>query len=145
MTHAITPIVTLQNGQPVTTSANVAELFGKRHDHVLRDIDALLEAEPTIAPNFGAIEVAVKVGFGYRRSRAFNISRDGFTLLAMGFTGAKALHFKLAYITRFNEMERALHHAARSKAFGANVVREFQLDGLRLRALATEHGPRVVA
>ncbi|MCJ8507639.1 Rha family transcriptional regulator [Rhizobium lemnae] len=105
----------------------MAELFGKQHNHVLRAIDALITEAPACGLNFELtwIDQQMPRG-GTRRSRAFNISRDGFTLLAMGFTGTKALHFKLAYINRFNEMELALHHAARSKAFGQNVVRDQQ-------------------
>ena len=90
------PIVKLQSGKPVTTSKDVAAYFGKRHDHVIRDIEALISQEPAIAPNFGAIETDVKVGFGTRKSPAYQMDRDGFTLLAMGFTGPKALKFKMA-------------------------------------------------
>lgn len=113
---SIAPIVTLQNGQPVTNSRDVAEMFGKRHDHILRDIDILLAEAPSCAPNFGEalIDHQMPRG-GSRRSRAFNITRDGFTLLAMGFTGTKALQFKIAYINRFNEMGNALRTHARSR------------------------------
>lgn len=51
----------------------------------------MLTLDPSIASSFGCIELAVKIGFGTRKDRAFEMTRDGFTLLAMGFTGKKAL------------------------------------------------------
>jgi Rha family phage regulatory protein len=85
------------------TSRDVAAFFGKEHKHVLRDIEALISADASIASIFGPIEIATKVGFGTRMDRAYEMDRDGFSLLAMGFTGPKALKFKLAYIAAFNE------------------------------------------
>lgn len=80
----------------MATSKDVAAYFGKKHHTVLEAVDDLLSTEPSIARNFLAIEVDVKIGFGTRKDRAFEMTRDGFTLLAMGFTGKKALQFKLA-------------------------------------------------
>lgn len=78
-------------------SRDVAEYFGKRHDHVLRDIDTLLATEPACAPNFGETSAQVPMPRGgVRLERAFDMTRDGFTLLAMGFTGKRALEFKLS-------------------------------------------------
>lgn len=108
MTNETTPIVTIKNNAVVANSRDVAAYFGKHHHHVLRDIDALIEQAPAIASNFGSIEIDVKVGFGTRKDRAFDMTRDGFTLLAMGFTGKKALQFKLRYIEQFNAMEEEL-------------------------------------
>lgn len=91
----------------VVTSLDVAETFGKRHDHVIRDIENLLLGIP-------------KNGEGYfykgdytneqnkQKYPMYYMNRDGFTLLAMGYTGEKAMQFKLAYINQFNAMEKAL-------------------------------------
>jgi Rha family phage regulatory protein len=89
-----------------TTSQGVAVVFGKRHDHVLRQIRNLLQELPERhRPNFGdaSYEVAQTNG-GTASYACYRITRDGFTLLAMGFTGKKALGFKLAYIDAFNSM-----------------------------------------
>lgn len=114
MTKALSPvrngIVKLQDGQPKCNSRDLAAMFGKRHDHVLSDVDAILKAAPTAAPNFG--ECSYQAERGGRSYRAFNITKDGFVLLAMGFTGKEALRFKLAYIARFNEMEAALRKSS---------------------------------
>jgi Rha family phage regulatory protein len=104
------PVITIgKNEQITTTSLNVAEVFGKRHDHVLRDIDNLLSSLPSEwgVPNFGeGSKTNTQNGQSYRY---FNLTRDGFMLLVMGFTGEKALKLKLAYIEQFNAMETALH------------------------------------
>lgn len=108
----ILPMITEHEGRPVTTSRIVAEHFGKRHDNVLRDIESLrnaLKIEEVTAAfnelNFEPVRYQDEKG----ESRPmYLLTRDGFTLLAMGFTGQKALQFKVAYIQAFNRMERML-------------------------------------
>ena len=78
----------------MATSKDVAAYFGKTHHHVLDAIDTLLSEAASIPTNFRGIELDVKVGFGTRKDRAFEMTRDGFTLLAMGFTGKKAFRSK---------------------------------------------------
>lgn len=96
-------LVIMKDKQAVTSSLRVAETFGKRHDHVSRDIEHLRKD----LPNFGEMFVEANVPDSYGRDRkAYYLNRDGFTLLAMGFTGDKALQFKLQYIEAFNEMEQ---------------------------------------
>lgn len=98
-------LVEVNNEQVVTTSLVVAESFGKRHDHVLRDIRNLEKD----VPNFGEMFSETETPDSYGRSRkTYYINRDGFTLLAMGFTGKQALQFKLKYIAAFNAMEEEL-------------------------------------
>lgn len=97
--------VTLHGTQARTTSRAVAEAFGKRHDHVMRDIEALDCSPEFIAPNFGEIEY--KDGRG-RMNRAFEITKDGLMFLVMGYRGTKAAAIKEAFIERFNEMEARL-------------------------------------
>ena len=95
---------------PTVSSLQVAEIFGKRHDHVLRDIRQVLTQVPEIfiKSNFGVFEYPVRRGFGTEMVKAYLLSKDGFTLLTMGYTGEKAMKFKVAYINRFNEMEDQL-------------------------------------
>lgn len=89
-----------------TTSQQVAVAFGKRHDHVIRQIRKLISELPeTHRPNFGeASHDVLQPNGGTASYTCYRITRDGFTLLAMGFTGKKALGFKLAYIDAFNAM-----------------------------------------
>ncbi|SBV91708.1 phage regulatory protein/antirepressor Ant [uncultured Dysgonomonas sp.] len=94
-----------QNGAALTNSLLVAEKFGKRHDHVLRDIKNLIDS----TQNWGQLFVSTTYTDNSGKSNPMYImNRDGFTLLAMGFTGKKALEFKLQYIEAFNKMESAL-------------------------------------
>ncbi len=103
----ITPALVVIDGNITTTSLQVAEHFGKRHTHVLRAIENLLAEIPKgYQPNFGLIQIDVDLGMGRtRKAPAYRITRDGFTLLAMGFTGKEALQWKLAYLEAFNRME----------------------------------------
>lgn len=98
-------LVVMRNRQAVTTSVSVAESFEKRHDHILRDIEALKKD----VPNFGEMFFETTEPDSYGRERkVYLMNRDGFTLLAMGFTGKRAMEFKLKYIEAFNEMEKKL-------------------------------------
>ncbi|EIW6614109.1 TPA: Rha family transcriptional regulator [Clostridium perfringens] len=98
-----------QNGQVVVSSRKIAEDFGKRHDSVLRDIDNLI-GNIGSPQNCGSlfIESEYKHPQNKQWYKEYLMTRDGFTLLAMGFNGDKALQWKLKYIEAFNKMEQAL-------------------------------------
>ena len=104
---SICPVVELINHRPATTSLKIAECFEKRHDHVLRDIQSLIEQCPQnfTDPNFGVSEYTDSTG---RKLPMYTIYFDGFILLVMGYTGKKALNMKLAYIAAFNAMREQL-------------------------------------
>lgn len=92
-----------------TNSRTVADVFEKQHKDVLRTIDSLLEKRPDLRQrNFAPSLETTKAGFADRQIRCYEMDRDGFTLVAMGFTGEKALDWKLAYIDAFNRMEEML-------------------------------------
>ena len=98
-------LVIMRDRQAVTTSLQIAENFEKKHQHVLRDIDALKQD----VSNFGQMFIESNQPDSYGRDRRiYYMNRDGFSLLAMGFTGKKALQFKLKYIDAFNQMEKQL-------------------------------------
>ena len=94
--------------QVLTNSLLVAEKFGKEHKHVLDAIRELIQgcAETSADPMF--VETIYVNEQNRQEYPMFVMNRDGFTLLAMGFTGKKALKFKLDYIAAFNAMERSL-------------------------------------
>ena len=96
-------LVIMKNQQVVTTSLQVAETFEKNHQHVLRDLDNLKEGVRNWTDLFYEDEYVHPQN--KQTYRQIIMNRDGFTLLAMGFTGQKALQFKLQYIKAFNEME----------------------------------------
>lgn len=93
-------LVIMHNKQAVTTSLRVAEVFGKDHKNVIQSIENL--AAEKSAAKFFAEATYDNRGKQYPM---YYMNRDGFTLLAMGFTGKKALQFKIQYIQAFNSME----------------------------------------
>lgn len=100
-------ILSMQNGEPVVSSRQIAESFGKEHKHVLRDIENLIGGESKI----GLSSMFFKseyISAQNKKLPEYLMNRDGFTLLAMGFTGKAALEWKLKYIAAFNEMEKKL-------------------------------------
>lgn len=98
-----------ENHQVLTSSLLVAEKFGKSHDNVLKAIRTIITGgvlKNYETPMFDETTyVNEQNGQEYP---AFVMNRDGFTLLAMGFTGKKAMKFKLDYIAAFNKMETSL-------------------------------------
>ena len=97
-------LVIMHDQQAVTTSLVLAEVFEKKHQHVLRDIDTLKDVS-----NFGQMFFESNEPDSYGRNRRiYFMNRDGFTLIAMGYTGSKAMEFKLKYIDAFNKMEEQI-------------------------------------
>lgn len=92
-------------GQPLTNSVLVAEKFGKKHCNVIRSIENLLVANSKMSSLFVSTTYIDEQG---KDRPMYVMNRDGFTLLAMGFTGKKALQFKLDYIDAFNKMEQTI-------------------------------------
>ena len=95
-----------------TTSQIVAEMFGKRHDNVLSSIQDLECSNEFRALNF---EQSSYTTTQNKKSPMYFITKDGFMMLAMGFTGDKASKFREAFIAAFNKMERALFEAKTPK------------------------------
>lgn len=99
-------LVEIKNNQVVVNSRDVAEHFGKRRDHVLRDIEELIRKDP---PKIGEMFHRVETPDSYgRMQKSYYMNRDGFSLLVMGFTGKEAIEWKLKYIEAFSEMEKKL-------------------------------------
>lgn len=99
-------LVIVNNGKATTTSLVVAGYFGKRHADVIRTIETMLQdADIFSRRNFALAEYTDEQG---KPRPMYELDRDGFTLLAMGFTGKQALQFKLSYIDAFNKAEEAL-------------------------------------
>jgi len=88
-------------------SLYVAEFFGKEHKNVLRDIAKITDTKSGLSAEFAKLnfEPTSYTDGWNRKQKAYAMTRDGFTMLVMGYTGAKAMKFKEQYIKRFNEME----------------------------------------
>lgn len=100
-------LVQTHNNKTVTTSLKISEVFEKMHKDVLRDIERLEIPEDRHRLNFAPIFYEDKYG---RKQKAFEVTKNGFTLLAFGYSGAKAMQFKLAYIDAFDAMEEELRN-----------------------------------
>jgi Rha family phage regulatory protein len=98
-------VIQNSNGNDVTTSLIVAQVFGKEHNKVVRDIENLSCSSNFNAANFGVIEYTDSRG---RIQKAYEMTKDGFSFLVMGYTGAKAGEFKERFINEFNKRELML-------------------------------------
>lgn len=102
-------LVSVVNNKVVTTSLQVSKVFEKTHHNVLRDIRNLECSSDFQAFNFESSFYVRKLpNNATKKEPMYYLTRDGFTFLAMGFTGKIAARFKEAYINAFNEMERKL-------------------------------------
>lgn len=104
-----TQIVTIQGDHPTTNTLIIAEQFGKSHKDVLRALRELIKdcEEDFNERNFAPVNYYDSKG---EKRPMYEITREGFMLLSMGFTGANATRLKIAFIEEFNRMEAALHH-----------------------------------
>ncbi|MDE3295865.1 phage regulatory protein/antirepressor Ant [Lacticaseibacillus rhamnosus] len=137
-------LVIMHNKQAMTTSLRVAEVFGKDHKHVLETISNLA-AEKSAAKFFSE---ATYDNRG-KQYPMYYMNRDGFTLLAMGFTGKKALQFKISYINAFNSMETQIKtgyvipgsyaEALKLAASQAEQIEDMKPKALFADAVATSH------
>lgn len=113
-------VLSTQNGEPVASSREIAKRFGKNHRDVLRAIEDILEGVRKIAqtpteeglPKNGDTPMFFKTEYthpqNHQKYPMYLMNRDGFSLLAMGFTGKEAVQWKLKYIAAFNAMEKQL-------------------------------------
>lgn len=106
--NEVKDLVVVENNQAVTTSLKIAETFGKEHKDVLKAIKSLECSELFRERNFALSEYTYKNGNITKTVPLYHITRDGVAMLAFGFTGKRAAHFKEAYINAFNAMESKL-------------------------------------
>lgn len=109
-----TLLVNIEGEQVFTTSLKVAEYFGKNHDKVMRQIRAL-EKQISLAIIGESDEFSLRnfAQSDYKNTRGktypmYKMTEEGFALLAMGFTGQKALEWKIQFLNAFRDMERQL-------------------------------------
>ncbi|EGG3328968.1 transcriptional regulator [Salmonella enterica] len=127
------PEVTIENGRAVTTSVAVAEYFRKMHKDVLKKIDNLDCSTEFTERNFAPSEYTDSTG---RKLPMYQITKNGFVFLVMGFTGKKAAAFKEAYIAEFDRMENELRQQ-NPRLAGKDIIPG---DGRTLVIHLDEHG-----
>lgn len=125
-------LVQIENNQPVTSSLRVAEVFDKQHKHVLEAIDDLVGVVENSADLF--YEDTYTHPQNKQKYRQIIMTKKGWTLVAMGFTGKKATQFKLDYINAFDEMEAQL----KSQLDTSNLSPELQMFNGLFQSLAKQ-------
>lgn len=132
-----------------TTSLDIARVFEKRHTHVLDIIKGIqndVNMDNFIEPNFRLSEYKDITG---RTLPMYNISKDGFSFIAMGLTGQKASRFKIAFINAFNQMESMLRDSIRkqpkelSKLEILEIALETEKENITLRQQIQSNKPLV--
>lgn len=123
-------LVEIMNNEVVTTSKQVADIFEKEHRNVMRDIRNLIQKDVQGLEHM-FLEDETTDSYG-RTQKQFLMNRDGFTILTMGFTGQKAVEFKIKYIKAFNQMEEEL------KNNGLNKFANLPLDEQMLMVMNSQ-------
>lgn len=132
-----------EKGNPVTTSLLVAEKFDKEHKNILRDIQNL------VAQNSAAKFLFIESQYENRGKTypMYIMSRDGFSLLVMGFTGSRALQFKIDFIEAFNKMEQIIKTSFQLPQTYADALRQLAEqveENDRQQKLLIEQKPKVI-
>lgn len=104
------------NDQAVTSSLLIAEKFGKEHKNVMQSIRNLIGGTAENSAIAEMFSESTYLNEQNKEQPMFLMNRDGFTLLAMGFTGKKAMQFKLEYIKAFNSMEAQINASQKPKS-----------------------------
>ncbi|HAG2139065.1 TPA: Rha family transcriptional regulator [Salmonella enterica] len=128
LVNTTTPNVFIHNGKAITSSRSVGEYFRKLHKDVIRKIESLDCSPEFTGRNFTLSEYTDSTG---RKLPMYEMTKDGFVFLVMGFTGKKAATFKEAYIAEFNRMEAEL-----SGTSNAGISQE-ERDAYNVNALLT--------
>lgn len=132
-------LVSVNNNRVVTTSLRIAEYFSKAHKDVLKAISNLETTKDFQERNFSLSFYTRELpNGGSKKEPMYYITRDGFTLLAMGFTGKKAMQFKIAYINAFNEMEEMLQKQECIRYAEKLIDAEIQKFNKRLKEAALQ-------
>lgn len=128
----MTELITIKKDEALTDSLTVAKAFGKRHDRVVRAIENLTEGLPKNGDTPKMFHRSFKMNEqNSQKYPMYYMNRDGFSLLVMGFTGKKALKWKLKYINAFNQMEKELSFRKADKQIQKNSM-QFLCDNLQM-------------
>ena len=116
-----------QGGHLVVTSRQISDDFEKEHRNVVRDIETLIA---NIGGAQNCADLFIEAEYQHPQNKQFYkeylLTRDGFSLLVMGFTGSKALEWKLKYIEAFNKMEQALKNQTKPTCIEDVLIQSLQ-------------------
>ena len=126
-------LISMNNGNPTVSSKDIADKFGKEHRNVLQAIDRLECSNEFRKLNY---QQSFYTSSQNKKLPCFDITRDGFSFLCMGFTGSEAAKWKEAYIHAFNQMETALRNAPATMLSLNSIVAVIERD----KDAASVHG-----
>ncbi|MGL6100693.1 MAG: Rha family transcriptional regulator [Fusobacteriaceae bacterium] len=137
---------------PVTDSLMVAEYFGKVHKTIIRNIETLLETSAQNCANLNGWFLVSEYKDSYgRNQKKYDLTRDGFSLLVMGFTGSKALKFKIEFINQFNFMEKELQVREKTRHISVKVrksltesIKENVIDDGKFKSFAYSNYTKLI-
>ncbi|ACO85587.1 Rha family transcriptional regulator [Clostridium botulinum] len=121
-------VLKVENGQPVVSSREVADDFGKRHSHVVEAIDNKIESLTAENSEVKISKLFIPTTFNHNGNdyKEYLLTRDGFTFIVMGFTGAKADSWKFKYIEAFNKMEQYIKEKQKPKCIEDVLIQSLQ-------------------
>lgn len=130
----------LNENTPVVSSLDIAKHFQRKHKHVLEEIRKMQAICPKsfYGPNFRPIEIDVFLPHsgGIRKDPAYQLTRDGFSALVMGFTGKAALLWRIRYIEAFNALEAAILQNQSDEAYQRGLTEARSLPALEVQRKA---------
>jgi Rha family phage regulatory protein len=118
------PIIKIEHGKPMTSSVNIAEVFEKSHKNVLQSIEGVRSVVPEEWDRLNFQPISYRDSSN-REQPAYLLTRAGFAMTALGFTGKKALEFRRAYVDKFEEMSAKLHEKEMLKVERAYVEQKY--------------------
>ncbi len=142
-------LVRVENEQVVTDSRKVAEVFGKEHKDVIEAVRRIIVTAENSAVTSMFYQSTYRAGTG-KPYPMYLMNRDGFSLLVMGFTGKKAMEWKIKYIEAFNEMENSIKHispaeeVSRGLLAAQKILEERDKHIKALEGTIEENKPKVV-
>lgn len=121
-------ILKVENGQPVVSSKKIADNFGKRHSHVVEAIENKIKSLTTENSEVEISKLFIPTTFNHNGNdyKEYLLTRDGFTFIVMGFTGAKADSWKLKYIEAFNKIEQYIKEKQKPKCIEDVLIQSLQ-------------------
>ncbi len=126
----------IESGKVYVTSNSVADKFQKEHRNLMRNIRSLIDSQP----EFGAFNFErTKYTTGQNKSHdCYNMTRDGFAMIAMSLTGREAEAWKIKYISAFNSMESALKSNSLTMKSFNELVKKAESDKAVASACGSE-------
>lgn len=137
-------VIIVENGEPMTTSLKIAEMFGKRHSDVIRDvregIHKIEEADPDANLRSAKFEETSYIDSNGQERTMFKLNKNAMIFVVMGYKTKKATRIKLEYIASFDNMQKQLEQQAKQQFFIPETVeQQYKREQLAIRKQESEN------